>query len=316
MTPTLVIPEWPAWLHARRYRAEIEDARVAVSDRRTATAKNFDAVWFPWNGMSWTTDAPAIATLHDASLYALPAADADVAARERKPFEAAAAGARRILTDSAFSKSELEKHLRIAPERIAVVPLGVSTPSPRSTAPARFEGLTRYLLFVGEPENRKGLDTFADAVALLAPSLREGLGIVLAGKGTEAQSTAEFDVPLRRLGHVDDRRLAGLYAGATAFVYPSRYEGFGLPVLEAMSHGTPVIASDFPAIAEAGGDAALYFPVGDAARLAALIGSVLGDASVGVLLKGRSLLRASAMTWDKTAALTLSEIVSAIAQNT
>ena len=193
---TLVIPEWPAWVHAARYRAEIGNGGIAVCERRAATAQNFDAVWFPWNGMSWTTDAPAIATLHDASLFALPVDDAAWTARERKPFEAAAAGARKILTDSAFSKSELARHVPIAPERIAVVLLGVDASPPPAGKLERFEGIDRYLLFVGEPEQRKGLDTLADAIALMPPQLQAGLGIVIAGKGTD-------DVPL---GEIRDSR--------------------------------------------------------------------------------------------------------------
>jgi glycosyltransferase involved in cell wall biosynthesis len=315
LEPTLVIPEWPAWIHAARYRAEIGNAGIAVCERRAATAQNFDAVWFPWNGMSWTTDAPSIATLHDASLFAMPAEDAAWAARERKPFEAAAAGARKILTDSAFSKSELARHLRIAPERIAVVPLGVdASPAPTGKL-ERFEGFDRYLLFVGEPERRKGLDTLTDAIALMPPPLRSGLGIVLAGKGTDEVPLGGFATPARGLGHVDDARLSALYAGAAAFIYPSRYEGFGLPVLEAMARGAPVIASDFPSIVEAGGDAAIYFPVGDAARLVASIETVLTDSAVCDGLRTRGLARAASMTWDTTAQRTIEEIETAIVKS-
>lgn len=313
--PTLVIPEWPAWLHAGRYRAEVRSGTIAIRHRRSATAKNFDAVWFPWNGMSWATDAPAIATLHDASLFALPAADPEWVARERKPFEAAAAGARKILTDSAFSKSELVRHVLIEPERIAVVPLGVDAQPIAADKVERFERIERYLLFVGEPEKRKGLDTLTDAIAKIPAELRAGLGVIVAGKGTDELPMDRFAVPALGLGHVADARLAGLYAGAAAFIYPSRYEGFGLPVLEAMASGTPVIASDFPSIVEAGGDAALYFPVGDAARLAAAIESILTEPAVGADLRAGGLVRAASMTWDKTAERTLAEIESAIGES-
>jgi len=313
--PTLVIPEWPAWIHAGRYRAEVGNAGIAVCDRRTATARNFDAVWFPWNGMSWTTDAPAIATLHDASLFALPAADPDWIARERKPFEAAAASARKILTDSSFAKSELVRHLLIAPERIAVVPLGVDATRAAAGKIEHFEGFDRYLLYVGEPEQRKGLDTLVDAVARIPAHVRTGIGVIMAGKGTDELPMDRVAVPAIGLGHVDDARLTALYAGAAAFIYPSRYEGFGLPVLEAMANGTPVIASDFPSIVEAGGEAALYFPVGDAARLAAAIETILTESAVCADLRMRGLVRAASMTWDTTAERTLAEIEAAIGES-
>jgi glycosyltransferase involved in cell wall biosynthesis len=315
LEPVLVIPEWPAWVHAGRYRAEIGHAGIAVCERRTATARNFDAVWYPWNGMSWTSDAPAIATLHDASIFAVPAGDAAWVERERQPFATAAAAARKILTDSAFAKSELARHLHIAPERIAIVPLGVDASPLAFGKPERFEGIDRYLLFVGEPERRKGLDTLADAVARIPAPLRAGLGIVVAGKGTDEVPLGAFTIPARGLGHVDDARLSALYAGAAVFIYPSRYEGFGLPVLEAMARGTPVIASDFPSIAEAGGDAALYFPVGDAALLAASIETVLTDPAVRAGLRARGLTRSASLTWDLTARRTLSEIESAIGES-
>jgi alpha-1,3-rhamnosyl/mannosyltransferase len=112
-------------------------------------------------------------------------------------------------------------------------------------------------------------------------------------------------VRLELLGHVSDERLRSLYAGAAAFVFPSRYEGVGLPVLEAMACGAPVIASDAASIPEAGGDAAAYFPVGDSAALAAAMEKIFTDPAYADRLREAGRKRAASMSWDTTAEQTL-----------
>jgi alpha-1,3-rhamnosyl/mannosyltransferase len=112
------------------------------------------------------------------------------------------------------------------------------------------------------------------------------------------------------VGHVDDDTLAALYRGAKMLVFPSRYEGFGLPVLEAMSYGTPVVASNASAIAEAGGDAACYVEPGDDAGLAAAMLRVATDEAYANDLRRRGLIRAAEFTWRSTAERTLDVIAS------
>lgn len=311
VTPTLIIPEWPAWLHAAPYRAQFPSGRIPVAHRSAAAPGRFDVAWFPWNGMSWTTDLVSVATLHDASLFALPPGDPAVAERERAPFLLAAERARRVITDSGFSKAELERHVRLPAASIDVVHLGVD---PGQTAePAAFDGVRRYLLFVGEPEPRKGIELFLAAAKQLPDSSQDGLAVVLAGRGTATFEDALSRPRVIGLGPVSDERVASLYAGAAAVVYPSSYEGFGLPVLEAMAAGSPVIASDAGAIPEAGGDAALYFRSGDQQQLTAAIQLVLSDPGKQAELREQGLRRAATMTWDRTAEATLAILAKAAA---
>ncbi|HLJ83705.1 MAG TPA: glycosyltransferase family 1 protein [Candidatus Eremiobacteraceae bacterium] len=311
VTPTLIIPEWPAWLHAAPYRAQLPSGRLPIAHRNAARPGRFDVAWFPWNGMSWTTDLVSVATLHDASLFELPPSDAAAAKRERAPFLLAAERARRVITDSEYSKAELERHIRLPAANIDVVHLGVD---PHLTAkPALFDGVRRYLLFVGEPEPRKGLDLFLAAAKQLPDSSQDGLAIVLVGRGTAMLDDASRRPRVIGLGPVSDERVASLYAGAAAVVYPSSYEGFGLPVLEAMAAGAPVIASDASAIPEAGGDAALYFRSGDEQQLTGAINLVLSDPMKQADLRERGLRRAATMTWDRAAEATLAILAKAAA---
>jgi len=307
----LLVPERAAWFVRSRYMRGLGPIRLPV--RHRSSASTTDIVWYPWNGMSWTTANLSIATLHDASLFSMPPADARIREREQRPFRVAARHARRILTTSEFSKAELALHLQLDPATIDVVHLGVDERffSSRvegdqkiAPAPAR-----PYLLFVGEPEERKGLRTVFEAMTLLPPQLRSQTELVIAG------ATGEYPLPavppsihVRNCGWVDDAALADLYSGASALVYVSRYEGFGLPIVEAMASGTPVIAGDAPGPKEAGGDAALYVPTDDPRALAQAITQVLSGADLRTRLRMLGAQRARELSWDTTARRTLEVI--------
>jgi len=310
---TLVIPERFTWFERRRYLKTLDFGPLPVRHRSSVQRCGFDALWFPWNGLSWTPPGLKVATLHDGFWFAWPPTDASVVQREQLPGRTAAAHAAHFLTDSNFSKSELVKFLGLDPARIDVVHLGVDARLlERRLEPARFDGSARYALFVGELESRKGLDTLMEATGMLPDELRRDTVVAIAGRISERPDLHGPPIPLappgvrvELLGHVSDERLHSLYAGAAAFIFPSRYEGFGLPVLEAMACGAPVIASDAASIPEAGGDAAYYFPVGRPEALAAAMTRVFTDKKLACELVERGRKHAATMTWETTARRTL-----------
>ena len=304
---TLLVPERAAWFARRRYLRELDGADIPI--RHRGAARTLDAVWYPWNGMSWVAGVTSVATLHDASLFAIPPKDERVAEKEQRPLRVAAALARWIITDSQFSKTELLRYLPLDPSRIAVIPLGVKDVFTRPAQPVAREPSRPYVLFVGEPEARKGLSTLLEAMTLLPEPMRNGTDLVIAGaSGQYPMPQMPDTVRARSVGWVEDETLAGLYASAAAFVYPSEYEGFGLPMVEAMACGAPVIAADAPGSREAGGDAAQYVQPAAPQELASAIGEVLADPIRANHLRERGLARVKELTWEQTARLTLEVI--------
>lgn len=162
-----------------------------------------------------------------------------------------------------------------------------------------------YVLFVGTAEPRKGLDVLVRA---LAQTECAGLRLVVAGppgwgnvRIRELASRAGIEDRVTVTGFVDDNQLAALYSGASVLAMPSRAEGFGLPVLEAMAFGVPVVTSDDPALVEVGGGATLVMPVGDWNALAKAIAAAAYQQTLRQHLSERGLQRARAYTWHETA---------------
>jgi glycosyltransferase involved in cell wall biosynthesis len=293
--PTLLIPEWPPVVAAQRYLDEIA-TQLPVRHRRAE--HRMDVVWFPWNGLSWLATTPMVATLHDASLFRFPPSDDAVREREQRPFFAAAKHARRIITDSAFAKDELVHFLALDPHRIDVVHLGVNDVMRASSDRT---ASSPYVLFVGEAEPRKNLPALLEALALLPEQLGSTLELVIAGAKEYPLPQAPAGVRVRVHGWVSDEDLAQLYRRAAALVYPSSYEGFGLPIIEAMAAGTPVIAGDTQSSREVGGDAALYAAPSSARAIAAKIQEVLTQTGLAESLRQRGAARAKDWTWERTA---------------
>ncbi|MGH7736452.1 MAG: glycosyltransferase family 4 protein [Candidatus Tyrphobacter sp.] len=301
---TLVVPQWHTWTSAPRFRKEA-GAPYRVVSRRFHARAGLDVLWFPFNGCSWTNfDLPAVATLCDASNFVVPG----YAPSTVSNFFAAADRCRALITLSAFSQAELARDLHIAPERLIPIPLGVTLPLP-AKPDAAVEALRPFVLFVGTMEPRKGIDVLAGAMAI-AQKTRPELRLVAAGDGPASAIDAAANV--RALGFVSDERLAALYRSCALFAFPSRYEGFGLPILEAMSYGAPVLTVRASSLPEAAGDAAHYVPAEDPQALAQAILTIAGNERYATELRARGLARARAMTWERTAARTLEAIEGAL----
>jgi glycosyltransferase involved in cell wall biosynthesis len=241
----------------------------------------------------------AVVVIHDAAALRHPGwYSRTYATWQRLLAPAIARRAERVVTVSAFARSELAELLGVEAE---VVPGGVDerfTPAADPEPARRALGLDRpYVLTVGSLTARKNLRALVPAAAALAA---DGVDVVVAGGGRPQFAPEAGLSGLRRLGRVDDALLPGLYAGAEAFVLPSLYEGFGLPVLEAMACGTPVVAAATGALPETcGGAARLAPPDGEAFRAA--LTALLADTAERARLRAAGLERARAFTWDRTA---------------
>ena len=213
-----------------------------------------------------------------------------------------------VLTPSEFSKAELVRH-RVAPaERIEVIPCGVSAAF-REDAPAgRWADRRPFVLALGPRDPRKNISSVLRAWSLLPRGARSGVRLLLGGSAEGPFASAGRD-PLphgvEAIGRVREDELPGLYRAAEAFIYVSLYEGFGLPPLEAMACGTPVLASRVASIPEVCGDAAAYVDPLDASGIAAGLEAVLTDGGLRSRLRAAGSARAAAFRWESAARRTL-----------
>ncbi|GIU85324.1 MAG: glycosyl transferase [Acidimicrobiales bacterium] len=201
---------------------------------------------------------------------------------------------------------QIEQAFPAAAGRVVVVPDGV-TPVPEAD-PAegrRLAGADRYILSVGTIEPRKNFPTLVRAFDLLANRLPD-VGLVIAGPpgwdGGELERTvasADAGDRIRLLGWVTDRQRAALFRGASVFAFPSLYEGFGLPPLEAMTAGVPVVASDAGSLPEVLGDAAILVPPKDVGLLAESLLGVLSDDELAATLVAKGSQRVASYTWER-----------------
>jgi glycosyltransferase involved in cell wall biosynthesis len=227
---------------------------------------------------------------------------------------------RRIVAISEFTKRRAVKLLSVPPEKIVVIPNGVDARFSRrptgEIAAMRCElGISSpsYLLYVGSLEPRKNLRRLLEAWARAQTRVPEEVILVVAGPAGSSRVFGSVEIqPSPRVvftGYVADESLPALYSGALAVVYPSLYEGFGLPPLEAMACGAPVITSNNTSLPEVVGDGALLVDPHDVNSIAEGIIAVLGNSALREELTRRGLARASRFTWERSARQTLSVLL-------
>lgn len=255
-----------------------------------------------------------VVTIHDLGYLSEPDAHPP---RQRRMLDLttrwSARSSTRIIAVSDSTKRDLVDHYGVVPDKIDVVPLGVSeTFSTRSldeTTRVRiaYDLPETFVLAVGTIQPRKNLEMLTRAMELIP-----GIQLVVAGKpGWLADRVmAELAEPLRAgrvrlLGYVPSADLAALYAASSCVAFVSRFEGFGLPAIEAMACGAPVVASDRGALPEVVGDAALVVDPDDRNEIAEAIRTVLSDAARAASLREAGLRRAEEFTWRATAEETL-----------
>jgi glycosyltransferase involved in cell wall biosynthesis len=252
-----------------------------------------------------------VTTIHDLNYLVVP--DAHFGLRGlgmRVLVPLAAHRSARVIADSESTRRDLVARLRVPSRKIDVVPLALGrppdvTPTPERELRERLAlGDRPLVLSLSAKRPHKNLRGLLDALARI-PSERRPVA-VLPGYATphEAELRAHAEglaVDVRWLGWTSDEDVAGLLAACDAFVYPSFYEGFGLPVLEAMAAGVPVACSDRSSLPEVAGDAALLFDPHDTAALADALRRVLSDPSLADDLRRRGRERAAHFTWERCA---------------
>jgi glycosyltransferase involved in cell wall biosynthesis len=270
--------------------------------------------------MPYRPGVPAVFTCHDLIPLILPQYfRAHQRLIYRFTHQLALNAAQLTIAVSQSTKHDLQRFFHARSDRIVVVPEGVDDhfkPPPRAELErvrAQYALPGRYLLYFGSNKPHKNLRRLVEAFARSSSSDRAtGIGLVIAGhwdqrypQAQELAAQLNLRDRVRFIGPVKDADLPALYGGAEVFVFPSEYEGFGLPVLEAMACGTPVVCGNGSSLPEVAGDAALLCDPQDIGGLAHAIEQVLDDGDVRAALRQRGLARAAQFSWERTAQQTL-----------
>jgi glycosyltransferase involved in cell wall biosynthesis len=264
--------------------------------------------------------APIVVTVHDLIPRLLPEYRGGAAAQLYTALvSAATAGASLVLTDSEASARDLAQYLKVPPDKIRVVYLAAGPEyAPQGDwrvddpIRARYGLEEGYVLYLGGFDSRKNVRGLLSAWTWAAGSIGQGYPLVIGGQlpapgdahyEDYAALAADLDLgdTVRFIGPVAEADKPAVYRGATAFAYPSRYEGFGLPPLEAMASGVPVVTTTGGSLPEVVGSAGYLVPADDTRTFGAAMLTIVVEPSVHDDLRARGLAQAQKFTWEKTA---------------
>jgi glycosyltransferase involved in cell wall biosynthesis len=301
-------------------KVRFEQAAFPTACRRVEADVAHVPYWAP---PAWSP-VPVLVTIHDLIPLLLPAYRGG--ALQRLYTALVTATARRattVLTDSEASRRDILTQLSLPRERVRAVPLAADHrygPQPGSSdaeVRAAYGLPDRYVLYLGGFDRRKNLAAVFAAYGRVGDAVGEDYPLVIAGR-LPAEDT-EFAPDPRRLmraegvpdslvyfsGFVEEIHKPALYRGAAAFLFPSRYEGFGLPPLEAMACGAPVVGSEAASLPEIVGDAGILLPPDDVEGMAEALTQLLLDSSFRAEMGRRALAQAATFSWKRTAKMTL-----------
>jgi glycosyltransferase involved in cell wall biosynthesis len=277
-----------------------------------------DLLHYPANVGALRSAVPVVLTIHDLSFLRHPEwFTRGRALYYRAAVRRTAARAAHIIADSQATADDVLALLKVPQERITVVPLGVSAafhPAPAEAivrARVQYQLPPRYFLYAGTIEPRKNLERLIAAFDHVAHTF--DLDLVIAGRGgwhtrpvEAAAAAARHRARIHFPGYIAEEDLPAVLSAAHAFLWPSLFEGFGLPVLEAMACGTPVLTASVSSLPEVAGDAALLVNPRDMIALAEAIKTLAADAALRRDLAERGFRRAAQFTWAACAEKTIS----------
>ncbi len=291
---------------------------------RACTSLGVDVAHVPYWAAPLHSSVPTVVTVHD--LIPLVLRNYRGGVRQRlytSLVRCTVRGASRVLTDSEASRQDIVSRLGLAPERVRVVPLAVDDryrpqPSPGDQTVRAAYGLPeRYILYLGGFDVRKNLTTVLATYRWVGPAAGKDCPLVIAGRLPE-QDTPFTPDPRRLMceegvneryvrfsGLVDEGDKPAFYRGAVAFIFPSIYEGFGLPPLEALACGTPVVGSNAASLPEVVGDAGVLKSPYDAEGMAEALVQLVTDERFHADMSRRALDQAARFSWARTAQGTL-----------
>ena len=268
------------------------------------------------------TFVPTVIVVHDLAVFVEPRAKPSFKTKlmEKSTLLLAIRRAKHIICDSNHTKKDVLKMFNVSEDKITVIHLAAFSKPKNIVGPktitSKYNLPKRYILFVGTIEPRKNIEGLVKAYSLFPRAFRQAIPLVIVGKrGWNFENVDQMVEQLglknnvRFIGFIPDSELPGLYQSAGVVVYPSWYEGFGLPVLEAMSYGTPVITSNRSSLPEVVGDAAILINPEKPQEIAQAIKKVLSDSKFREILCHKGLQRAKEFSWVKTAATTLSVLL-------